>query len=120
MAAMKLGATPFCGEFFQPFRFLWSPSVPAGIPIWLKKKEEGNASSGQHYGAVPSGIPENGAANLLDDGLRLCGVLRDAAAFCANYSRWPRSQKFGARRAAKKVVSFLQGARNWEVYSAAS
>src|SRR5258708_11902060 len=76
-------------------------AVFARIASLVEEEERGNAKAPQRSGTLPSGISQNGAADLPDDGVRVRGVVRNAATFCANYSRRTRSQNSCARRSAK-------------------
>ncbi len=83
------------------YTILWGilPAIPLLVvrpflpesPIWQKKSGRGHAAAPQHPGIISSRVSQNGAAQLLHDGLRLRRLLRHAAAFRAHHSRRARS-----------------------------
>ena len=73
------------------------------------KEGRGNAEAPELRGALPSGISQDGADHLPDDGLLLCGIVWDAAAFRTDHSRNTGSADPAAPAAQEQRVGFLQG-----------
>jgi len=102
---------------FQPFPLLVVRPFLRN-PIWLKKKEE-ERSAAQRLWSCSIRNSGNGAANLLDDGLRVRGVFGMLQHFARIIPGGPEVRNWRTP-SNKKLSASCKGPRNWEGYSAAS
>jgi MFS family permease len=90
------------------YTILWG--ILAGVSDLAKEKRRRNASAPEHSGIISTGVSQDGSVELLHDGLRVRGVIRNVAALCAHHPRRARSETFGARRSAENCERFAGSA----------
>ena len=101
------------------YTILWGilPALPLLIvrpflpesPIWQKKREEGTLQRPSILELFHPEFRKTALLELLHDGVRLCGFLRDVAAFCPHHSGDSRSAEYWPTLDQQKIVSAFAG-----------